>query len=236
MMLFRAKELFEGSSELLKAEAELAGTRLRRVLVRSLIAMVLGLFVLIGMMFLIAGTTVLLAREAGWPVSLLAHGAVLLTITLCVWFWHARTDPGEGIESAITEDDTEEEAMEDKQDAKEQMSEAVHGDQQDDDSGSMPSFDKIKDEALDFAIKNPTVVAGAGMLVISALGPGRSLRLLAKGVTAAGLIKSAIGAVTDGSDDGANGPKESASNTTHPRGQHLNQTNGTAYGRVGSEG
>lgn len=236
MMLFRAKELLEGSSELLKAEAELAGTRLRRVLVRSLIALVLGLFVMIGMLFLIAGTTVLLAREAGWPVSLLTHGAVLLAITLGVWFWHARTDPGEGIEAVITEDDTEDEAMEDKHEAKEQMSDAVEGDSRDDESGALPSFDKLKDEALEFAIKNPAVVAGAGMLVISALGPGRSLRLLAKGVTAAGLIKSAIGSVTDGSDGGGEGDEKRGTNRAHPRGKHLNQTNGAAYGRVGSEG
>lgn len=195
MMLMRAKDLIEGSSELLRAEAELAGTRLRRVLVRLLVAMVLGLIVLIGIMLLIAGTTVLLAHQIGWALSLLTHGGAMLMLTSGIWFWHVRKAPGDGIESLVSEDATEEEAVEDKAEAKQQMSNAANPNANADESHNEPGFEKIKDEAIDFAMKNPAIVAGAAMLAISAIGPGRSIRLFAKGVTAAGLIKSALGAV-----------------------------------------
>lgn len=226
MLLFRAKELLEGSSELLKAEAELAGTRLRRVLVRSLVGVVLFLFVLIGLLFLVAGTTMLLAHEVGYPISLLVHGGTLVTITICVWAWHARADPGEGIESAITEDVKEDEAMTEKEDAKERMSDAIDEDEHTEKSNPLPGVDKIKDEALEYAMRNPAVVAGAAMLVVSAIGPGRSLRLLARGITAASLMKSAIGNFTD--TDGQDSEKDETSRPAGPPVRHPAHASGTS--------
>lgn len=240
-MLLRAKELIEGSSELLRAEAELAGTRLRRVLVRLLVAMVLGLLVLIGMMLFIAGTTTLLAYQIGWALSLLTHGGAMLMLTSGIWLWHAQRAPGDGIESIVSEDETEEEAVEDKAEAKQQMSDAAHPDDNADESDNGPSFEKIKDEAIDFALKNPDIVAGAAMLAISAIGPGRSLRLFAKGVTAAGLIKSAFGAMKDSPE---NVQKENEPNpnrcakTKHSQQRDNNREpvgsrNGVPYSRAG---
>ncbi len=241
MMLLRAKELIEGSSDLLRAEAELAGTRLRRVLVRLLVAMVLGLIVLIGIMLLIAGTTVLLAHQIGWALSLLTHGGAMLMLTSGIWFWHVRKAPGDGIESLVSEDATEEEAVEDKAEAKQQMSNAANPNANADESHNEPGFEKIKDEAIDFAMKNPAIVAGAAMLAISAIGPGRSIRLFAKGVTAAGLIKSALGAVQDSpeSEQRKSEPSSNRYRDTQPPQQRdtnrvpVGSRNGVPYSHAG---
>lgn len=201
MLLWRAKEVLEGGSELLKAEAELAGMRLRRMLVGSLIACLFGVLALMGLFVLIAGGATILAQAVGWGISLLIVGGSLMLSAAVGWLIYSNT--GQDTESITTSSDNpvdDQPPEEAKEDAKERMSDAIHDEHPGKSASPFDRIDEIKDEAIDYAIRNPTVVGGAALLAVSLIGPGRSLRTISKVIATAGLVQSAINAISESSN------------------------------------
>ena len=107
--------------------------------------------------------------------------------------------------------------------AKERMASALDAQKPDDDAGSgQDPVEDMKQEAIDFAVRHPEIIAGAALLAVSIVGPGRSLRLLSKGVTTASLVHSAFDALSSNS-----GNERPCENIT----QHPTQSNGVKQTR-----
>lgn len=224
MLFWKAKEIFEGGGELLKAEAELAGARFRRALVGLLFTLLTVLLGSVGLLILMAGSVILLAPILGWGGAMLCiGGGVMLLSMLAIMIRpnrsqrsQARTATGSIAEEPMPP------AAEAEQ-AKERMASALDAQKPDDDAGSgQDPVEDMKQEAIDFAVRHPEIIAGAALLAVSIVGPGRSLRLLSKGVTTASLVHSAFDALSSNS-----GNERPCENIT----QHPTQSNGVKQTR-----
>lgn len=201
MFLWRAKELLEGGGELLKAEAELAGMRLQRMLVGLAFYGVLAMVGFIGLIGLLAGLSIMIARSQGWAISLLlvGGGVLVLTSILAVIISQVlhRQQPRVATGSLGTKEmPPEAEAAQ----AKERMGEAMDENPEKQKDNPLSGLDQLKDEAVDFAVRNPMVVGSAALLAISAIGPLRSVRMISRGIAAAGLVGSLVDAIRSDSD------------------------------------
>lgn len=203
MFLWRAKELLEGGGELLKAEAELAGMRLQRMLVGLAFYGVLTVLGFIGLIGLLAGLSIMIARSQGWAISLLLVGGGVLVVTsilaaIISQVLH-RQQPRVATGSLGTNEmPPEAEAAQ----AKERMAEAMDEKPEGGKDNPLSGLDQLKDEAVDFAVRNPMVVGSAALLAISAIGPLRSVRLISRGIATAGLVGSLVDAIRSDSDEG----------------------------------
>lgn len=200
MLLWRAKELLEGGGELLKAEAELAGMRLQRMLVGLVLYGILVIIGLTGLLALLAGLCIVLARSQGWAIALLVVGGIVLVVTSVgagvVSRLIAPREPCEATGSLGTGDEPPQaEAAQ----AKERMAEAIDDKPEGAKENPLSGLDQLKDEAVDFAVRNPMVVGSAALLAISAIGPLRSVRLMSRGIATAGLVGSLADALRSGS-------------------------------------
>ncbi|MEZ6163424.1 MAG: phage holin family protein [Phycisphaerales bacterium] len=203
MFLWRAKELLEGGGELLKAEAELAGMRLQRMLVGLAFYGVIAILGLIGLLTLLSGLSIMIARWQGWAVALLIVGGIVLVITtlsaVIVSRLVSTREPSMATGSLHTPDEPPQaEAAQ----AKERMADAMQEKPQSQEvkDNPIPGLDQLKDEAVDFAVRNPMVVGSAALLAISAIGPLRSVRLISRGLATAGLVGSLADAIRSESD------------------------------------
>ncbi len=211
MLLWRAKEILEGGGELLKAEAELASVRLRRALVGSFIVLCFMLLGFIGLLIVLGGGAILLAAQIGWGRSLLTIGLGLVFAAGLTWIVHWRSRSiDESVPSLDRHGQIDQPPKVDAQEAKERMSDAMHEEPETSaNKNPLGGMDGLKDDAIEYAMRNPTLVGGAALLAISLIGPGRSLRMLSRGVAAAGLVRTAIDAIAeddDGSADAASKP------------------------------
>lgn len=196
MFLWRAKELLEGGGELLKAEAELAGMRLQRMLVGLVLYGIVVIIGLTGLLALLSGLCIMLAQSQGWAISLLVVGGVVLVVTsvsaVVVSRLIAPRAPSEASGSLGTGDEPPQaEAAQ----AKERMADAMDDKPDGAKDNPLSGLDQLKDEAVDFAVRNPMVVGSAALLAISAIGPLRSVRLISRGIATAGLVGSLIDAI-----------------------------------------
>ncbi|MFG0244642.1 MAG: phage holin family protein [Phycisphaerales bacterium JB052] len=201
MLFWKAKEILEGGGELLKAEAELAGVRLRRALVGSFIAILLTLLAFTGLLALLIGTVILLAPAVGLGASLLLIGSVVILISGSGWaiytLFNRRATP-QLATGSIAEESPPPEA--EAAQAKERMAKAVHEQKPDEPDASSSPISDLKDEAIDMAMRNPEIVGSVALLALSVVGPGRSLRLLSRGIATAGLVQSTISALSAQND------------------------------------
>src|SRR5690606_20490347 len=85
MIFWRVKELLEGGGELLRAEAELASKRFRRVLVGSALVLLGVTVALAGLLTVAAGITVEIAQHLGWSAALMIMGASVTALCVLVW-------------------------------------------------------------------------------------------------------------------------------------------------------
>lgn len=202
MLFWKAKEIFEGGGELLKAEAELAGARFKRALVSSFVVMTLGLLVMIGLITTLAGLVILLAPTLGWGGSLLCVGAGVMLLTGLIWLTYGLANKDEAVSSATGSigHDTPSPQAEAAQ-AKERMAQAVDAEKSEGSASDNGPVSDIKQEAIEYALRNPQLVGGAALLALSIVGPGRSLRLLSRGVATASLVHSAIDALSTQSSE-----------------------------------
>lgn len=231
MLIWRAKELLEGTSELLRAEIELATRRAQSVLVSSILLASCIAIGAIGVGVMLAGAAITLAGEVGWTLSLVIIGGSMLGASLIVWLavllraHSARQAQHEPDSATQTQEDMS--PMEQVEDAKERMrNAATPGDDRPQEPQSPRDFESLATSAVEFAAKNPAVVGSAAFLALSLIGPGRALRLVSRGVAAAGLAASLFDKVRDHPD-----PPKPAEPTAradeHPlRRQRQSATNG----------
>ncbi len=227
MFLWRAKELLEGGGELLKAEAELASMRLQRMLVGSAICVLLASIAMVGLVAVLSGLTILLAEFAGWGISLLiVGGCVLLLSALAAYMvFRANKHARDELKAHSSHHDNLPPQAEAAQ-AKERMAEAIDDREEGKPENPLSGFDELKDEAIDFAIRNPLAVGSAALLAVSAIGPGRSMRMVSRGIATAGLVSTILDALKPDSES----EDRSQSLTTAPRGE-TRPVNGTPVHR-----
>lgn len=202
MFLWRAKEILEGGSEFVRAEAELMSKRLNRLLINSLILLTLTLALFLGTILVTAGIAVALSIQIGWAPSLAIVGGVYLLASLALYgVLHSRSNATFDAESDQINDSTQDNPEEKAEEAKDRMDNAVSKNpkQQDkqQESESTPAdilseLDSLKDAAVDLSTKNPVAVGSAVLLTLSILGPRKSFRMMSKGAAAAGLMSTLL--------------------------------------------
>ena len=64
-----------------------------------------------------------------------------------------------------------------------------------DQDGILDSLDAIKDSAIEIGIKNPVALGSAALLVVSVLGPGKTIKMISRGAAAAGLASSLLDSI-----------------------------------------
>tara|TARA_R110002073_G_scaffold336260_1_gene531331 strand:+ start:62342 stop:62980 length:639 start_codon:yes stop_codon:yes gene_type:complete len=202
MLFWRAKELLEGGSELFRAEAELMSKRVRRLLIGSVFAGVVTLFALLGLTLLTAGVTILLSDRIGWGASLVCVGVAyallgaLMYIASIVWVGN-----GSKAESILEDSQPDKESASPKEqaeDAKDRLENAAStnpAESPDDQDGILDSLDAIKDSAIEIGMKNPVALGSAALLVVSVLGPGKTIKMISRGAAAAGLASSLLDSI-----------------------------------------
>ncbi len=185
MLLWRAKELLEGGGELLRAEAELAGMRLQRMLVSMVVSVALGIIGIIGLLAILAGLSIVLARSTGWGVSLLIVGGGVVLLTgigaLLMRLSGSASEPKIGKRQ---NSQPQAEAAE----ATQKMKEALEANPSRTSENPLSGIDKLKDEAIEFAIKNPVAIGSAALLAFSVIGPRRMTKTIRRSVATAALL------------------------------------------------
>ena len=187
MIFWRAKELLEGGSELFRAEAELMSKRVRRLLIGSVFAGVVTLFALLGLTLLTAGVTILLSDRIGWGASL-----------VCVGVAYGNGSKAESILGDSQLDKESASPKEQAEDAKDRLENAASTNPDEtpnDQDGILDSLDAIKDSAIEIGIKNPVALGSAALLVVSVLGPGKTIKMISRGAAAAGLASSLLDSI-----------------------------------------
>lgn len=209
-MLWRFRDLFGGGQDLLRAEAQLAVRKVRRSLVAAgLLAFAAGV-ALIGLLILLAGVGIVLARELGWVASLGVIGGGLLFVGLGAVFIIAERlrDLGEPASGPGPKEKARQ--------SKEQMSDAVDpsvskeeahpeasgpgAGARSPDDGDGRSLEDLAAAAIDFAARNPMAVAGGAFAVASLIGPGRAVRMVSRGLTVASIAASVLGKMVEDDD------------------------------------
>lgn len=214
MFFGRIQQLLEGGGELFRAEAELAGKRIKMALVSSAV-MLGGVLVLgIGIAVALAGLTIEIAEGWGWPLALGSVGSALAVVGIGLWtFANAKSA---GASSVVSMEAPKEEAevsapKQDAEEAKEKMKDAVTPDNDTSTDGDSltDELEHLKKAAVDVATKNPMIVGSAALLAVSLFGPGRTIKLVSRAVAAAGLAASAMDALSGDKDN--NNPDENTS-------------------------
>lgn len=203
MLLWRAKEILEGGSELLKAEAELASVRIRSMLVGSAALVLLLLLASIGLLGMLTGLCVLIAPALGWGYTLLSVGGGVVLIASLVAlaiYQSSRSQRATRAAGSIGQGDTPPEAN--AAQAKERMSRALHDEDPGNDADNpLSGLDQVKDEAIEFAIKNPALVGSIAFLAVSIIGPKRAMRSISRTAASAGLISTLLDSVLECTED-----------------------------------
>lgn len=195
MIFWRAKELLEGGSDLFRAEAELMSRRVRRLLIGSLFIMITALCALTGIALLTTGIAITLSERLGWGVTLVSIGGFYTLVCMILYAasvvrsnQSAATHSG----SASTESETPKELAEDAKDRLENAASPDPDQPGDKDEGLFDGIDSLKDSAIEIGMKNPVALGSAALLVVSLLGPGKTFKMISRGVAAAGLASTLI--------------------------------------------
>ncbi|MBO6513546.1 MAG: phage holin family protein [Phycisphaerales bacterium] len=203
MIFWRAKELIEGGSELFRAEAELMSKRFRRLLIGSLFFVVFGLSALIGITLITTGVLIALSDPLGWGASFAIVGGFYLLVGLLIYaIISVRSNINEATEIVAESTETIESPETPKelaQDAKDRLENAASPDPEnapEDKDSLFEGLDELKENAIEIGMKNPVALGSAALLVVSLLGPGKTFRIISRGVAAAGLASTLIENIT----------------------------------------
>lgn len=197
-MLWRIRDLVEGGGELLKAEIDLAARRVRRAFLTSLFLALGGVVAILGLLTLLAGAAIAMARAMGWIDSLSVLGGGLLLIGLIVALVSmSRLASHKPIEYEKSPRLRAEESREQMSDAVNPhvSKEETHGLPEPKDSLDFSDINELKSAASDFMAKNPMAVASGAFLVLSVIGPFRALRFVTRGLAVAGLVTTVLDAM-----------------------------------------
>lgn len=216
MVIERVKELLEGSGDLLRAEAELAGKRAKRMLVSSAAFALCGVVTLTGVGLMLGALGVRIAAEWGVVAALGTIGGGLVVLggigIMIAKGIAGRSDGGDDFAESADRREPEVKA----EDAKQQMEDAVTPD----DDRNPLSLEGLGQSAVDAALRNPLAVGSAALLVVALLGPRRTFRVVSKGAAVVGLATSLMDALS--TDD------DSEVETVQRNGQSARPAEGTA--------
>lgn len=221
MLIWRAKEIFEGGSELLKAEAELAGQRIKRMLVGSATLVLLLVLALVGLLGMLIGVCILMAPALGWGYTLLTiGGAILLFAVLFAIYVHTSSRKPKSPRKAVGSIGSEETTPQaDAAQARERMSHALHDKKkQSKEQNPLSGVGMIMDEAIEYAMKNPATVGSAALLAISVIGPKRSLRMISRSAGTAGLVSKVLDSMNETSNPDPGSPPKHDARSAAPHG------------------
>lgn len=200
MIFWRAKEILEGGSELFRAEAELMSKRLTRLLIGSVAVVVIAFMAVVGLLLATSGAAIALSDQIGWAGSLAIIGGAYLIACLLFSgaYYILRTDSKAPSESDVKPADESKEPKAKAEDAKDRLDNAASSDpdqQQDqskDHEGLLDGLDTLKDTAIEAGIKNPIAFGSAALLVLSLIGPKKSIKMISRGVAAAGIASTLL--------------------------------------------
>lgn len=195
MIFWRAKELLEGGSDLFRAEAELMSKRVRRLLIGSLFIVITALCALTGIALLTTGIAITLSDRLGWGATLVSIGGFYMLVCLILYAASVvRSDQSAATESesANTESATAKELAEDAKDRLENAASPDPDQAGNNDDGLFDGIDALKDSAIEVGMKNPVALGSAALLVVSLLGPGKTIKIISRGVAAAGLASTLL--------------------------------------------
>lgn len=214
-MLWRISQLFSGGGDLLKAEAEIAAKRMRRVAITGVVVAIGLLAALIGLLIALAGAAVALAAEIGWAGSLAVVGAFVLILGIAIALAARKKKideepPAKGFHMPPEVEATHAKSqMRDAVDPHEHNPNEPHAARQQAHAGSLPDFNAIKDKVVDFAAKNPAAVASGAFLALSIIGPFRTFKMITRGAALAGMAATAVEHLKDAKNNADHKPGHS---------------------------
>ncbi len=203
MIFWRAKELLEGGSELFRAEAELMSRRVQRLLIGSVFILFIAMFAFAGIALLSAGVAFTLSEHIGWGASLvIVGGFYLLTGAIFYGVWMIRANTDSPVDTASDESSSDpavtDGPKDQAQDAKDRIKNAAAPDPDAESTAASPSpglldgLDSLKDSAVEVGVKHPMAVGSVALLVLSLLGPGKTIKMVSRGAAAAGLASTLL--------------------------------------------
>ncbi|MEO0483408.1 MAG: hypothetical protein AAF138_07255 [Planctomycetota bacterium] len=211
-MLRSLANIFESGGEFVTEQAKLAATDLQRSAARSA-AVALGVFVAgVGALTLLAGVGVLIAHVWGLAASLIILGATLLVFAGgAVGLVIASRKRAQERSEAIRIENAERARARMLAEAKPPLlAPAPHSRPRAQTYHQQPEDHDMLDSMKKAAIENPALAASAAFALLSLLGPGRAVKLAARGATALSLaasLKEAANATQDGATAVQQGPK-----------------------------
>ncbi|MGJ8636450.1 MAG: phage holin family protein [Phycisphaerales bacterium] len=195
MIFWRAKELLEGGSDLFRAEAELMSKRVRRLLIGSLFIGITALCALTGIALLTIGIAITLSDRLGWGVTLVSIGGFYVLMCMILYAASLVRSNQSVASASVTENAESETPKERAEDAKDRLENAASSDPdqpESKDEGLFDGIDALKDSAIEVGMKNPVALGSAALLVVSLLGPGKTFKMISRGVAAAGLASTLL--------------------------------------------
>lgn len=218
-MLWRIRELMDGAGDLLRAEIDLAAQRMRQgVAAGILLAAAIGVG-LLGLAGVLAGVTIAVADAIGWVGGLLAVGLLLLAVGV-VAAWpivsrlNAATEPApnprrraaaskrqmsDAVDLSVSKDEAKRRSGPPGREGRGGPDRSDQGKSGRERPGAEPGepSDSPVHAAAEFAARHPMAVAGGAILVLSAVGPHRTFRLVSRGMALASLASTVIDAMKD---------------------------------------
>lgn len=196
-MLGIVKDLVEGGSEAIRAEAEAAGERAKGALLGLAAQALCVLLVLLGLGLALGGLTIHLASLWGWPEALSVVGGTLAVVGAVVW---AVVNHRLSSREAKTQKDEQHSAATTPQPGAAQPAGTSAGSSPNPEShkpqGTIAdTFERLKDKAVEQALNHPVAVGTGALLVAAALGPTRSIRLVSRALATAGIAATVIDAI-----------------------------------------
>lgn len=167
-------------SRLFRAEAEAVLIKARRSVVWGGAVVIGGSVALLAGLGLIVAAAAALAQTLGWIAALAIVSGVILLVGL-VTFLLARAK----LHQELRSDELPPDVQYERRSARTAIRENISPNGGDSSSAAdKPSFE---DRALEYATRNPAVVASAALCAVAALGPWRAFKVVARGVMLAGL-------------------------------------------------
>jgi len=198
MIFWRAKEILEGGSELFRAEAELMSKRLTRLLIGSVAVVAIAFMAVLGLLMATAGAAIALSDQIGWAASLaiIGGGYLVACMILAGAYYILRADSKAPSESDVKPTDESKEPKAKAEDAKDRLDNAASSnpDQDKDEAhkGLFDGLESMKDTAIEAGMKNPVAVGSAALLAFSLIGPRKSMKMISRGVAAAGIASTLL--------------------------------------------
>lgn len=186
MALFdRLARVGDAASDVASAHLDLAASSARAAVRNALLLAAAGALAGIGALTAAAAGVLALIPLIGVVGALLVIAGVLLVLAIAFWLW-ARSG------SASEKPPTVEESRQRVAVAKAQLADAVTPDAPEDPAQEQPQPTIPGRSAIDAALANPKLLTSAGFAAVTLFGPGRLLKIAARGAATAAAISTVM--------------------------------------------